>query len=29
MDFHRGKMAIAEGERAAEFALPMIQELLK
>lgn len=29
MDFHRGKMAIAEGERAAELALPMIQELLK
>jgi len=29
MDFHRGKIAIAEGERAAEFALPMIQELLK
>lgn len=29
MDFHRGKMAIAEGERAAEFALPMIHEMLK
>ena len=28
MDFHRGKIAIAEGERAAEYALPMIQELL-
>ena len=28
MDFHRGGMAIAEGERAAEYALPMIRELL-
>ena len=28
MDFHRGEMAIAEGERAAEYALPMIRELL-
>lgn len=28
MDFHRGKLAIAEGERAAEHALPMIRELL-
>jgi NTE family protein len=28
MDFHRGALAIAEGERAAEAALPMIQELL-
>lgn len=28
MDFHRGEMAIAEGARAAEFALPGIQELL-
>jgi len=28
MDFHRGALAIAEGERAAESALPMIRELL-
>lgn len=28
MDFHRGKLAMAEGERAAELALPMIRELL-
>lgn len=28
MDFHRGERAIAEGERAAERALPMIRELL-
>lgn len=28
LDFHRGVKAIAEGERAAEAALPMIQELL-
>ena len=28
MDFHRAKIAIAEGERAAHHALPMIQELL-
>lgn len=28
MDFHRAEIAIAEGERAAECALPMIRELL-
>ncbi|WP_265942656.1 patatin-like phospholipase RssA [Dechloromonas sp. A34] len=28
MDFHRAEIAIAEGERAARHALPMIQELL-
>lgn len=28
MDFHRAEIAIAEGERAAERALPMIRELL-
>lgn len=28
MDFHRAKVAIAEGERAAQHALPMIQDLL-
>lgn len=28
MDFHRAKIAIAEGERAAQHALPMIQELI-
>ena len=28
MDFHRAKIAIAEGERAAHHALPMIQELI-
>ena len=28
MDFHRAEIAIAEGERAAQHALPMIQELL-
>jgi NTE family protein len=28
MDYHRGELAIAEGERAAEYALPMIRELL-
>lgn len=28
MDFHRGKVAIAEGARAASCALPMIRELL-
>jgi NTE family protein len=28
MDYHRGDLAIAEGERAAEHALPMIRELL-
>ena len=28
MDFHRAKIAIAEGERAAQHALPMIQDLL-
>lgn len=28
MDFHRAEIAIAEGERAAKHALPMIQELL-
>jgi NTE family protein len=28
MDYHRGELAIAEGERAAEYALPLIRELL-
>jgi NTE family protein len=28
MDYHRAEIAIAEGERAAQHALPMIQELL-
>lgn len=28
MDFHRARIAIAEGERAAQHALPMIQDLL-
>jgi hypothetical protein len=28
MDFHRGAVAAAEGERAAERAIPVIQELL-
>jgi len=29
MDFHRAAIAIAEGERATQHALPMIQELLR
>ncbi|WP_027995892.1 patatin-like phospholipase family protein [Simplicispira psychrophila] len=29
MDFHRGSIAIDEGERATELALPMIRELLE
>lgn len=28
MDYHRGELAVAEGERAVEYALPMIRELL-
>ena len=28
MDYHRAAATIAEGERAAQLALPMIQELL-